>query len=84
MTEACDPDGPYQPVACDLYSELEVAILHRRRLRLRWIEANVIHEQTVTPVDLQTRQHAEFLVCRAGDAATFAVRLDRIRCWEAV
>jgi Rho-binding antiterminator len=84
MTEARDSDDPYQPIACDLYSEFEVAILRRRRLRLRWIEGNVIHEQTVMPLDLQTRAHAEFLICRAGDGQAFAIRLDRIRHWEAV
>jgi Rho-binding antiterminator len=82
MTESSESDSPYRPIACDLYSEFEVAILHRQRLRLRWVEDNVIHDQTVTPIDLQTRQHAEFLVCRVGDTAPFAVRLDRIRHWE--
>jgi Rho-binding antiterminator len=82
MTESSESDSPYRPIACDLYSEFEVAILHRQQLRLRWVEGNVIHDQIVTPVDLQTRQHAEFLVCRVGDAAPFAIRLDHIRHWE--
>lgn len=82
MTEFSEPDSPYRPIACDLYSEFEVAIMHRQRMHLRWVEGNVIHDQTVTPVDLQTRQHAEFLVCRVGGAAPFAVRLDHIRHWE--
>ena len=84
MTEARDSDRPYQPIACDLYSQFELAIMHRLRIRLRWIEDNVIHDQAVTPIDLRTLQHAEFLVCRVGAAAPFLVRLDRIRHWEAL
>jgi Rho-binding antiterminator len=84
MTETRDSDSPYQPIACDLYSQFELAIMHRQRIRLRWIEENVIHDQAVTPIDLQTLQHAEFLVCRAGAAPAFRVRLDRIRHWEAL
>jgi Rho-binding antiterminator len=84
MTEPHDQPPGYAPVSCDLYSELEVVILHRRRLRLRWVEGNVIHEEAVTPLDLRTREHAEYLVCRDQAGTELSLRLDCIRHWEAL
>jgi Rho-binding antiterminator len=69
----------YRPIDCAAYSELELAILRRRRLRLVWQEGNVYFDREVTPLDLQTRAHEEFLVCRGQDGETFRVRLDCIR-----
>jgi Rho-binding antiterminator len=80
MTETREPSQQhYRPIPCATYSDYEVAILHRRKLQLRWVEANVIHEETVTPIDLHTREHQEFLVCRTGSGAEICIRLDHIR-----
>ena len=65
----------YTPIACALYSEYELAILRRRRLRLRWCDAEGMdHIEVVRPVDLQTRQGEEFMVLEDGRE----LRLDRI------
>ena len=53
MTER-QPNTPYVPIPCARYSEYELAILHRQRLRLVWSDGNVIHDQTVLPLDLRT------------------------------
>lgn len=85
MTEAREQTATdYAPIACDLHSEYELAILHRRRLRLVWTDANVIHDEAVLPLDIHTMHHQEFLVCRAGDGAMHEIRLDRIRRMEPV
>lgn len=76
MTE---PSTDYVPIACDLHSEYELAILHRRPLHLVWSENNVIHEEAVLPLDLKTEHHEEFLLCRAKDGSTHRIRLDQIR-----
>lgn len=81
MTKANDLQ-PYAPIACARYSEYEVAILHRRKLRLRWCEGNIVYEQTVLPLDLKTEHHEEFLICRDGMGTSHTVRLDRIRKME--
>ncbi|BAU50217.1 transcriptional antiterminator, Rof [Sulfurifustis variabilis] len=77
-----DPHDPgkadYTPISCDVYSELEVAILHRTRLRIAWREGNVCHTHVVMPLDLQTRDHQEFLHCRLEAGDVVALRLDRI------
>lgn len=74
-----DP-APYVPIDCDLYSRYELAIMHRRTLRLVWADDDGrAHLETVLPCDLQTRAHQEFLLAEtlAGDAR--CLRLDRIR-----
>jgi Rho-binding antiterminator len=79
-----DVDDRYKPISCSTYSDFEVAILHRRKLRLRWAEGNVIHDEIVTPLDLQTREHQEFLICRDATGASRTLRLDHIRHMEAL
>lgn len=81
MIEANDLH-PYAPIACARYSEYEVAILHRQKLRLRWSENNVVYEQVVLPLDLKTEHHEEFLICRDDMGAPHTIRLDRIRRME--
>lgn len=68
----------YTPISCDVYSELEVAILHRTRLRLGWRDGNVCHTHLVMPLDLETREHQEFLHCRLETGERMTLRLDRI------
>jgi len=81
MTDTDLMSNAYTPISCDRYSELELAILKRRRLRMRWVEGNVVHEDLVLPLDLRTRAGREFLICQRG-AGTFELRLDQIRHWE--
>ncbi len=69
----------YTPISCALYSEYELAILRRQRLRLRWCEDNVIYERVLRPLDLQTREHQEFLIaCGEEDGRVWRIRLDHI------
>ncbi len=80
MTEPSTTD--YVPIACSLHSEYELAVLHRQPLHLVWSESNVIHDETVLPLDLKTEQHEEFLVCRSKDDSIREIRLDHIRRME--
>jgi Rho-binding antiterminator len=69
----------YTPVDCGLYSEYELAILRRRRLRIYWHEADgQAHIDVLMPVDLRTRRGEEFLVLERGDGESTELRLDRI------
>ena len=77
MTDSQDQE-PYAPIACARYSELEVAILHRQKLHLRWAINNVHYDQVVQPLDLTTVNHEEFLICRNSSGATVSIRLDHI------
>ncbi len=74
-----EPSTDYVPIACDLHSEYELAILHHQPLHLVWSETNVIHDEVVLPLDLKTEHHEEFLVCRSKDGATHNIRLDYVK-----
>lgn len=72
----------YRPIPCALYSEYEVAILHRERLHLTWCADNVVYNQRVLPLDLRTRNREEFLICRTENGEPLEIRLDNIRRME--
>lgn len=81
MNEPTKSTTDYRPVACDLHSQYELAIVQRRKLQLTWSEDNVTYNQAVFPTDLQTVNHEEFLVCRLDSGEPRRIRLDRIRSW---
>lgn len=58
-------DVPYQPISCDLHSQYELAIMHKDKLSLTWHkEGGNITEMDVIPVDVQTKNKAEYLVVK--------------------
>lgn len=72
-------DSDYTPIACARYSELELAILRRLRLRLSLRGRSGLHRiETLTPVNLRTRCHAEYLIARNDAGTPRVLRLDRI------
>ncbi len=69
----------YAPIDCGLYSEYELAIVHRQRLRVSWREPDgQLHMELLEPRDLQTRDRAEFMIALNRDAVRRELRLDRI------
>jgi len=75
----------YKPVDCAQHSEYEAAILQHRRLRIGWREAGGQScIDTITPLDLVTRDHAEFLVATRSDGGRLELRLDRIKRSESI
>ena len=70
-------DG-YVPISCDIHSELELAVMHRQLLHLRWHDGNVWRDEVITPLDIQTRQHEEFLICRLASGEHVDIRLDHL------
>lgn len=70
----------YRPIPCALYSQYEVAVLHRTPLRLRWRDSSgVVHLEVLTPEDLETRNGEEFLVARTASGEQRRLRLDQLR-----
>lgn len=69
----------YVPVPCARYASYELAILHRRTLRLVWADGKLLHHAVLRPLDLQTRDGEEFLLCRGPEGGLLSIRLDRIR-----
>jgi len=77
MTSDSSPD--YRPIDCGIYSRLEVAILHRTPIGCAWTDAEGDHhEATLLPLDLLTRDHAEYLIAESPDGQV-ELRLDRLR-----
>jgi Rho-binding antiterminator len=69
----------YVPIACAAHERLEFAVLKRLPLRLRYLEASAgEREARVMPLDVYTRDGAEWLAARDEAGAEFVVRLDRI------
>jgi Rho-binding antiterminator len=77
------PVPDYEPMDCAQYSRLELAILRRHALRLRWVWRGITHLELVHPLDLRTRRHAEYLIVRDAASRRRILRLDRIT-WFAV
>jgi len=72
-------DSPYTPVSCAVHSEYELAIMHKQLLEMTWQgEDGQEYSDLVTPLDLQSRHHQEFLLGRLADNTEVSIRLDRI------
>ncbi len=73
-------DENYTPIDCGVYSEYELAIMHRRTLRLHWLdEQGDDRMESVMPKDLKTEEKREYLIAERQDGGTLKIRLDRIQ-----
>lgn len=69
----------YTPIDCGLHSQYELAVMHRRRLRVSWRDAaGDSCMQVLVPRDLQTRAGAEYLIGETLDGRRLELRLDHI------
>jgi Rho-binding antiterminator len=71
---------PYLPIACAIHDEFEIAIMHRKKLHLKWTDDNgKTQKQHVLPEDIVVKNGAEYLrVVSLDDEKEFYVRLDKI------
>jgi Rho-binding antiterminator len=75
----------YQPIACVAHERLEFAVLKRQRLHLRYLDESLaVRQADILPLDVYTRDGAEWLTWRDGTGVEGVVRLDRILSSEAV
>jgi Rho-binding antiterminator len=73
----------YVPIDCAVHSGYELAIMHRRRLRLTWLgDGGITHIMTVIPTDLRTMNHEEFMDATDVQGNRHSIRLDRIQHHE--
>lgn len=75
-------DNHYQPISCELYSEYELAIIRGQKVKLVWQEQEQTRIANVTPLDLQTQDHQEFLIAEDHQREPLQIRLDHIRSQE--
>jgi Rho-binding antiterminator len=71
----------YQPIPCADHERLEFAVLRRRPLNLVWQRESGDEPcaERVLPVDVETREGAEWLTLERKDGTRERVRLDCIR-----
>ena len=73
----------YKPVDCGFHSELEVAIMHGSTLKVRYHQPNQpAQELLIKPIDLQTRQHEEYLIFENQQGNRNELRLDYLQVVE--
>lgn len=65
----------YQPIACDLYDYLEIACLHRYRLRIELTDGTKLQAEAVTTEINASKE--EFFVVR-GPTGEQRLRMDRL------
>lgn len=69
----------YRPIPCALYSRYELAVLRHVRLTVAWRDDEGTHLERLEPLDLETRDGAEYLLARPLAGGTpRRLRLDRI------
>ena len=71
-------DKNYIPISCDLHSQLELAIMHQRKISIK-IESNTT-EYKITPLDIFIKSKSEYLkYLQDGHQDTDIIRLDKIK-----
>ena len=69
----------YLPISCELHSQYELAIMHKNKLFLSWLtEGKQVTETGVSPLDVKTKNKAEFLIAVTADNKNLCIRLDHI------
>jgi transcriptional antiterminator Rof (Rho-off) len=74
---------PYQPIACALHDKYEIAIMHKKQLRIRWSDdRDEQHAGDVLPKDILVKDKQEFLVADVVGGEAICIRLDKITILE--
>ncbi len=72
--------GDYVSIACADHERLEFAVLRRRHLQLTWLNQDdcAPFSERVLPLDVETRDGAEWLTIERPGGESEVVRLDHI------
>lgn len=68
----------YQPIACALHDEYEIAIMHKQQLNISWTDDTGQHTARVLPKDILVQDRQEFLIAESLEKKELCIRLDRI------
>ena len=70
----------YQPVSCQLHSELELIIMHKQTIQLQLKSESGSRLETVIPYNIITRSGVgEFLLAEDRNRKKLEIRLDQIQ-----
>jgi len=68
----------YQPIACALHERLEFSVLRKIPLALHYADEKGNFRERVLPLDVITRDHAEWLKFQRENGDVAEIRLDLI------
>ena len=71
----------YQPIPCATHERLEFSVLRKLKLDLRLSGGRLIR---VLPLDVFTRDQAEWLKFRSEDGLEQTIRLDQIKSFDEI
>lgn len=71
-------NADYQPIPCVQHERLEFSVLRKIPLRLEFVEQGERRHEKVLPLDVNTRNGAEWLKFRREDGSETEIRLDAI------
>lgn len=74
----------YQPITCMQHDRLEFSVLRRIPLMLEYRLETQDRIEEVMPLDVSTRDGAEWLKFRREDSRVEEIRLDRILSFEEI
>ena len=75
---------PYQPIPSALHDEYEIAIMHKKTLRIKWSnEEGNQHIENILAKDILLKDKQEFLVADRENGDALCIRLDKITILEA-
>lgn len=74
----------YLPIACMQHERLEFSVLRRIPLKLEYRLDDQRRVEKIMPLDVATRDGAEWLKFRREDSSEEEIRLDRILSFEEV
>lgn len=69
---------PYQPIACALHDQYEIAIMQKKQLTLSWSDIDGQHTARLMPKDILVKDKQEFLIAESQDKNEYCIRLDWI------
>lgn len=77
----------YEPIACSLHDEYEIAIMRKKYINIKWSDDNGEHHtDKVLPKDILVKNREEFLEARTHESAQdnkeLCIRLDKITLLE--
>ncbi len=72
----------YIPVSCQLHSELELAIMHNKKLKINVNKSSENSFLTIKPYDVITKDKCEFLLGKDSEGNAIDIRLDQIRAFQ--
>jgi len=75
----------YIPVPCQLHSELELAIMHKKQLDIKLTSTPSDHKLlTVTPLDVVIKNKGEYLLALNSLGEEVSIRLDKITSYKII